>query len=327
MRARWIRLTLSIGLAVVLLVLLIRSASIDGSQLWEVLRQPGVTALALILVASGAHIWLGAAKWRLALETISPVARRNAQPGFYMFYSALAAVLAPVLTVYITSIVVREIATRHHHRVPILGSATSVFEQLFDVFVLILFLVPTAISVLAGLGAGSWLGTGVLTLFAGWAILWTSVPWLDRRLGRLSHWAGKRRWLRRIPLATLAPLLDRRIATRMYVLASLRYGAMLIRAVVIAVAAGFAVPIFDIIRAFTAVQASQVVSATPGNLGIAEWTWSGSLVLLGYDFTTGGYLALAVRVLSYASIVAVTSLAAIPFLARSVTASRRRDQT
>lgn len=326
MKGRWIRLSLSLGLAALLLVLLVRSASIDGSRLWEVLRQPGAGALGVILLTSLAHIQLGAAKWRLALEKTSPVARREARSGFYFFYSALAAALAPLLTVHITSVLVREIATRHHHRVSVLGSATSVFEQLFDVYVLALFLVPTAVSVLGGVGPAAWIGTAAMTLIVGWGLLWAAMPRLHRRAGRLASWTQGRRWVRHIPVATLAPLLDRRIATGMFVLAGLRYIAMLVRATVIAAAAGFAIPVFDVTRAFTAVQASQVVSATPGNLGVAEWTWSGALVFLGHEFSTGGYLALSVRVLSYASMVAVLLLAAIPFLTSAAPGSRKHER-
>ncbi|MDX1402341.1 MAG: hypothetical protein R3245_10490, partial [Kiloniellales bacterium] len=108
-------------------------------------------------------------------------------------------------------------------------------------------------------------------------------------------------------------------------LSLIRYLTILARVIVIAWAANFAFPIVDLVYGHTVVQSAQLAAVTPGNLGLAEWTWMGALSYLGHGLATIALFSLTVRIVSVASYVVVSCLISICLLGPDLWARSRRS--
>lgn len=321
MRVRLIYSGLALLLAAALLVTLVRASGVSATELWALLRRPTAAYLIAIVLTSLVHMGCSALKWRAVMRRVAPAESEAAGLRFFFFYSCLGGGLAQFLTVHASSLLVRGLATRLHHRVPFSrGAATSIYEQAFDVVVLVVVGLTTAAALALGWGLGSWLGLVAASLvaaalglvwLAGSATRLFALPSAASPeaslLGRIKQWLG---------LCIGLGVVERRLVLRLYALSLVRYIAMFVRALLIAQAVGFVAALADVALAFPIVQAAQIVALTPGSLGIVEWTWSGALVAMGHDFTDAVGFALTLRVLSYASILAVLAGAALAFILR-----------
>ncbi|NNG04455.1 MAG: hypothetical protein HKM95_10195, partial [Inquilinus sp.] len=68
-------------------------------------------------------------------------------------------------------------------------------------------------------------------------------------------------------------------------------------------------PWLDVAFGFAIAQASQIAGITPGNWGIAEWSWTGALVALGHGLSLAAGFALALRVVSFLGVLVVLAAA------------------
>lgn len=296
-----------------LLYLLVNYSGLTTEDLTPLLKSPSVLALCGILAASFGHMTCSALKWHLIVRRIAPAQANQAGHTFFLFYTTLSAALAQFVMVHLASLLVRGLAMRIHHRVPFVhGAATSIFEQLFDVYVLLLFAICGVIAWYAGLTPASWPAVVIIVVVAGWFALFLTLRMLQ--LHSITY-QGSYRILRSIAgwLTTCRSfdLLDAHLVLRLYGLSVLRYFFMALRMFIVVVAVAPAIDLFDAVIGFTVVQTSQLIAVTPGSLGITEWTWAGYLSLLGYSTTDATAFSLALRILSYASILAVLCLAGL----------------
>jgi hypothetical protein len=203
------------------------------------------------------------------------------------------------------------VVARYAAGTPVLeGALASAVEQAFDVLAFSLLLLPTlAVSALvfAGFGAGfgTWAIVAALTLGAAFLLLGLgSVRRLTRTLGLGRYTAGA--------FDAIAGI-DAPLQRRLLWLSLLRYGAILARVLIVAEVADFAIPLVHLVYAHTVVQAAQLASVTPGNLGLSEWTWLGALGFLGHDVAVVVIFSLTLRVVSVVSYALVSGLAAAYF--------------
>ena len=319
MRRRLVYSALALLLAAVLLLALVRAAEVSAGELWAALSRPTAPYLAAIVLASLVHMGCSALKWRTVMRRVAPAESDAAGLRFFMFYSCLGGALAQFLTVHLSTLLVRGLAARLHHRVPFArGAATSIYEQGFDVLVLLIVGFATAAALALGWDLWAWLGLVAVSLLAVAAGLgWLAGAAAQRAAG------GSGSVRRHLPFGRLGRWLDQcldsgvleaRVLFSLYGLSLLRYLAMFARALLIAHSVGLAAPLADVTLAFPIVQASQIIALTPGSLGIVEWTWSGVLVAMGHGFTEVVGFALALRILAYASVLVVLAGAALAFV-------------
>ncbi|MCB9948065.1 MAG: flippase-like domain-containing protein [Rhodospirillaceae bacterium] len=302
------------------------AASLDtgGADLWELLRGIPVWAWAALVALTAAQFLISAVKWTLVTRRLFPEDR--AVPGIaaVTLYTAVGAVLGIFVTVYVGTVASRALAMRLLHRRGVgRNAAATVLEQGFDVAAMACFAVAAAAVLFLGIG---WIWLVVLPpLFAmaGGALLLRSrhvVAWLRARL----RGAGSAR-----DADTMTTAVDRLLTARMVAVllgaSGLRFLVLALRVVVVVLAIGQTVPLMDVTLAFPLVQASQLASLTPGNIGIAEWTWVGLLMFQGGTLETAGAFALVLRLAGLAALGATTGLLAAILLVRRVQGAHGRN--
>lgn len=256
----------------------------DLQALWRALSTHPIEVLALALVTSTMQFALSAWKWRLVFERVDPSAAARLRFQSYFFYSAISAFAANFLVPYVAAALIRGAAARWRFGGRFVhGAAASGYEQLFDV---IAFVVPglVAVALLALSAPLSAVATGAIVSLP----LLVAFAFLSRvRAAAVARLLPKRNWplLPQIHAALLqgtqSGLDHPAVAGRLMLASVLRYLIIGVRSVGIAL---LLVPTFHIsaaLAAFALVQLSQLAAVTPGNLGVAEWSWTGAGVLFG----------------------------------------------
>lgn len=295
--------------ALAALALLVDFAGPRFDEFGERLVSVGPGTLLLACLASLVQIAISACKWQMVLASIS--ADPVKLPGFRLslLLAGLAAVAAQFLPLVVATPVLRSVAARYATGMPVVdGALASVVEQAFDVLAFSLLVVPTLVVfslALAGFGVGFSGWMTVAAIFVGGTFLLLGAG-PERALGRLvRRFRRAERWA--AVLQAMAGI-NAGLQRRLLCLSLLRNGAILARVIAVAAAAGFALPVVHLVYGHTIVQASQLAAVTPGNLGLAEWSWVGALGYLGHDTAIVAILALTLRVVSILSYILVAGL-------------------
>ncbi|SMC13973.1 hypothetical protein ROA7745_03835 [Roseovarius aestuarii] len=305
-------------LSLILVICAVVWSGLDLRNLLHRLIEAPHWLLLCFIVLTGIQITISAIKWRIVVNQLTP---ETSPPGFSFFLtcSSASALLSQLLTTYVSSVVVRGWAGRRFHGIPITrGAGSSVFEQLFDVVVLMCIAIGTLITWIVGGGALTWVL--FVTLFVVLGMLASTrlnhiIPVLRQLHPKLSGHEAL------LDDCGIARICSGPTVSALYGLSVLRYLVMLARAPLIVIALGYSISSLDAAQGFTIVQTTQLAAFTPGNLGLQEWGWSGVLAFLGYGFEKPLEFALALRVMGLTSMIIVTPLLMAPvFSARKAMA-------
>lgn len=232
--------------------------------------------LMLVLVATAASAALGGEKWRLAEGALSGrrPTRRQA-----IALSAMGTALGQVMPAPIASALVRGVGVRIRHggggrR----GALASVWEQLFDIAVFVLFLGPAAAAVLTQDWRFFVLGAPIV------AVLVDCLVGPGADLGR-----------RYLPGA--ATLLDTRLCLSLYRLSLLRFVLLTVSILGVAATIRSSIPPVALAAAIPPVGVATVLSFVPAGLGVSEWTYVVVLSLSGVAKLESAAFALMTRLL------------------------------
>ena len=276
--------------------------------LQRLIETPHWLILCFVLL-TGIQIAISAIKWRIVVDQLTP-GQGPQEFSFFLACSSASALLSQLLTTYVSSIVVRGWAGRRFHNMPVTrGAGSSVFEQFFDVIVLMCMAVATLVTWLVGGGAMVWVFLTGLSILIG--LLCSTqlnhfVPMLRNLHPKL---AGHRMLQDDVGLARIC---SGPTVVALFGLSVLRYLVMLVRAPLVVLALGYSISTLDAAQGFTIVQTTQLAAFTPGNLGLQEWGWSGVLAFLGYGFEKPLEFALALRVIGLSSMIVVAPLLLAP---------------
>lgn len=315
-RRLWLLAAGQAALGIFALAALLWLAELDGATLRETLGRPGVPAWAGLVALTWVQIACGAEKWKRVMARIAPAEADPMPTGVPMLVTALVAVVAVVLPLYAAAPVVRGLAQRMIGGGRFVhGAAGSMYEQAFDVAVLLAMTGPGALALLGLVDATTWAAASAAALVAvggaAWLIAGGLGRWLAHETVPSEHLGGGRlRRLRTLPGAwARLGLLDRRLVLTLYGLSVMRYGAMLGRAGLVVWAAGLPVTVPDAAVGFAVVQSLQILSLTPGGLGVIEWGWTGALMALDHPAVVGVQTGLTMRALNTAAYTIVLVLA------------------
>ena len=255
------------------------------------------------------QLFISSVKWRMILERV--VSDKSSRPGldFYMTSSAASAVFSQFLPAYVCSIAVRSFAAKRLHGISVTTAATtSAFEQFFDLMILLLMAMATALVWVAGWGANAWIlaTLAIMTLGLGLTVL------LPRFLGLLRIISGIHPRLKAIGIMmdsnSAAQVLNGRLFATLYLLSLARYLTMAVRPFLLVVALKFDMVWFQAIQCFILVQTTLIASLTPGNIGLQEWGWTGVLSFVGMAPDVAAEFALMLRIFGIVSILATVAI-------------------
>lgn len=291
------------ALAIALLVWVVRFADIGGEDFAETLEQHWLLLVFAALVSVGMQSWLSAFKWEMLHDAANVGEPIRGGRTKLTLYSTLAILLAQLLPASIAVPMVRGLATRLDMAGSFTrGAAITVYDQLFDVGVLVLVVI-----VCAGL---FWLGfspklslIGAILALAVALVLATPFFSFIKPLRLASalvpqRLPGMQRVASSLVYAHNRGLDSPEVAANLLRLSILRYLAIGSRSVAALLIAVPALSWANAAWGFGIVQSSALLALTPGNMGITEWGWAGVGVLL--EQQTGSFVIaiLALRVLT-----------------------------
>lgn len=216
--------------------------------------------------------WSGAHKWALWARGLHGEVGAEPVPGFFLRHFAWQNWAGQFVPPSLAIILGRSWASRHmpgmNWRA---GAGNAFYDQLME-FVLLSSLLPAAVLILYFHESAFIWGPLALAGLAGASLLiWLLRGWLPKRLApflaSLLWWSAVRVVLVVVRLVAGAPALGLDID-----------GALIVAAA----------PVVALVM---------VIPLTPGNLGIAEWSWVGVLVYGNADAMSAGLMAVGFRIL------------------------------
>ncbi|MES9934829.1 MAG: lysylphosphatidylglycerol synthase transmembrane domain-containing protein [Sedimenticola sp.] len=279
----------------------------------------------LILFSIFLHHYIMAVKWRFVSVELAGDSR---QPLiFYYGYVVLSSVIGQVIPHYVGSVGVRAVAMKFHgvssaRR----GAAFSVYDHLFDLFVLGVLIVP-AVSYIFG-----WIElwhaaaiSAVVFVLAG-AVL---VVHMERAfdlmlvvLKRVLDLFGSRKAAdydlkARIP----ERVFEREVVLKLIFLSLLRYFNLVLFGFLIALFISVDIELLEMVMLTPLAQLATILTITPGGLGTMEWTWIGMLPQIGHSYQEASVYALFHRLVGVGGLL-LLGLLSFPAIAL---ARRNRD--
>lgn len=298
MKAIWYILPLVVALA--LLGGLWAATDVAWADIAEVFATLEPLPLVGVFLCILALVTLSAVKWRMVMEALG-----EAPQGWsvYLFYTSLGAALSLVFVIHVSVPMARALGTKLHLDRPIAtGVGASVYEQVFDVLVLLVFTLPAIAMFFWGLSVSSalWLA---LACFAGGGVLLIT-------LLNATRLTTARLIPRLAPILSSAALTAPRFIARIYMISVARYVLLMVQAFLVLVATNLPISWPDFGSAFALVQLSKLIAITPAGLGVAEITWSAILSSMGYPAGDALKFVIANRATSSAALLAVFVLIA-----------------
>ncbi len=319
-QARVIRTGISILTGVVLVGLAFAVFPDLFTALLDGLAAFGLMWWLAILALTFAITCLTAFKWRIVARGSVEVNRGSFAD--YVSFVSISAVAALILPRQLGVVGSRAASLKHNRIADIPKGLHIVISDLMsDMVAPVALFIPSLLFV-AGIVSGAVAATAsvaILVLFALTAPTWQL--WFGILLQRIGHWIRSRfqpEWDSEKAVSATQSFSIQAPYT-VYLLAVVKVVLIILRASLVARAAGLPIGIGMLILAFPLVQFAFLVGVTPAGLGIADWSWIGVLGALGVPLETAAAFALLLRLASTASVVAV---AAVIWVSRRASGTR-----
>ena len=303
---------LSLGLGFFLVWLILRFTEVDIEQIVASFYSLNPFYAGLAITALIIHTLLTAYKWGLVTQKLTP---NNQQPlRFYLFYTTLGSLSMQFMPQYVGMVMVQNLALRVHKISSFSkGFLSVIYDQFFNLLIPLL-LFPTSLLYVLGYISLSvavfvWIATIILVHFVinKWhrrviAFLIRSLIWVKQLK------PGKAKASQPAIATGNDSILDKQFTLNLYWISVVRYLVWIIRGVLIVIAGGFKIKLWAVAFISPIVQLAMLLSFTPANLGLMEFSWIGLLGLFGVPDATAVKFALMQRFLY---IVAVTIILAV----------------
>ena len=303
-RARsWLSAVLAVFIAVILLVWLSQVVGLSGGQIMRVLQENSIALGLVAFVSLFLQAWFSALKWKLFHIQPDDEQREPIKSTRLAFYSSAATLFAQLLPSPLAVPLVRGLATRFDIGGSFArGAAITVYDQLFDVGVLLLVAVLCAF--IFAITGSVFTSVTVAALALASALLlaraiFAAVPLIALARQFVPRWLPASERIR----ASLDNAREEGFDSPETCAALLRYSILRYLAIAARSCVAFliALPTYPIAAAgwgFAVVQSSSLLPLTPGNLGITEWGWAGVEALLGSPAGAVVSAMLALRIVS-----------------------------
>lgn len=281
---------LGVTVAALLTMLLFRVSGISGAELTRLLGRADYRWIAVLLAATAANVFLAGEKWRLVEGAIAgtPPRRRHA-----FAYSAIGTAAGQILPIQLANAAARALGNRYHRgQSAPRGALTSVWEQCFDLLVMILLAVPAA-AALAWADPRLFFALAPVTLLIGGLLLKTALSTI-RRMSQLPMIGRARRLLTAVVDAGLA---DTALAVRLYAISICRAVGLWVMACAVGAAIASPVSAVSLAVCLPFVVLASVLSMLPAGIGANEWSYTAVLVLLGTPLSAAAAWTIVNRLL------------------------------
>jgi uncharacterized membrane protein YbhN (UPF0104 family) len=322
------RVFLSIGsvvLGVILVCLLVKFGKINLRLLLQQVESVSPVAFFKLVLLNGILVYLSTEKWRSIDAALRhPSDSVPSQLESYVL-SSMGMAMGLVLPVQVGMSTARTLGTYTHGRPLKRGTAGTLFEQSFDVLVVVFMAAASGTTWFFKGDALMWMvSAAAMTAFALLAVgpFIGLIRWIATSYNARTA-APQNRILRSLWEIKHSRLLNASMARRLVTLSTIRFGVVVLMAGQTSEAIHANIPLWHMAAAMPFVVMATAIAVTPGGIGVNEFTSTTALNLFGTPLTTAAGWSLANRVLGTASCFAVASFAVFVWGIERISASRK----
>ena len=306
---------LSLALGFFLVWLILRFTEVDLEQIVASFYSLNPLYAGLAISALIVHTFLTAYKWGLVTQKLTP---DNQQPiKFYLFYTTLGSLTMQFMPQYVGMVMVQNLALRVHKISSFSrGFLSVIYDQFFN-FLIPLLLFPASILYVFGYVSLSvalfiWIATIIGTHFIIDRWHRRLISWLIKTLTWLKQLKSGKNKVEKTEIATNNDsILGKQFTLSLYWISVVRYLVWIIRGVFIAIAGGFKMKLWAVAFISPIVQLAMLLSFTPANLGLMEFSWIGLLGLFDVPDASAVKFALMQRFLYVVAVVIMLAVFAV----------------
>lgn len=306
---------LSLALGCFLVWLILRFTEVDLEQILASFYSLNPLYAGLAISALILHTFLTAYKWGLVTQKLTP---DNQQPiKFYLFYTTLGSLTMQFMPQYVGMVMVQNLALRVHKVSSFSkGFLSVIYDQFFNLLIPLL-LFPTSILyvfsyISLSVAVFIWIATIIATHFI-------INKWHRRLIAGLIKaltWvkglkSGKDRVAQTKIATSNDSILGKQFTISLYWISVVRYLVWIVRGVLIAIAGGFNIKLWAVAFISPIVQLAMLLSFTPANLGLMEFSWIGLLGLFDVPDASSVKFALMQRFLYVVAVVIILAVFAV----------------
>ena len=274
---------LSLALGCFLVWLILRFTDVDLEQVFASFYSLNPLFAGLAITALVIHTFLTAYKWGLVTQKLTP---DNQQPiRFYLFYTTLGSLTMQFMPQYVGMVMVQNLALRVHKISSISrGFLSVVYDQFFNLLIPLLLFPASLLYVLKYISLSVavfiWIATIIGTHFIINQWHRRLISWLIKTLTWVKQLkSGKGETPQPAMTTSGDSILSKKFTLYLYWISVVRYVVWMIRGVLIVIAGGFKIKLWAVTFISPIVQLAMLLSFTPANLGLMEFSWIGLLGL------------------------------------------------
>ncbi len=305
-------------LGFLLIVLIIR---FSGTSLKEIVNRIFNTKyyyLILIVAMTFGIISFTSLKWKAVVQDLTQL--QNSIKGYFFCFSAIGTAFNNIVP-HIGNYGLKTLSLKLLHRVPVVTGTLSVFiEQLFDLLVLVLMLIPSSLFFfnIVSLKA-SLIFISIPVILFGVLLLYNYAKLIDiiitgyklifkvaLRLPFL-----KNRFQNDFTLLNNVTSLNRKTVIKLFFYSFFKELSLVARIFIVILSLNMHVSFGAILLTAPLVQILILISCIPGALGTLEAGWFGALMLLGVNKAEIGIFLVVLRVLGEAALISVTIIGSL----------------
>lgn len=306
---------LSLALGFFLVWLILRFTEVDLEQIVASFYTLNPLYAGLAITALIVHTFLTAYKWGIVTQKLTP---DNQQPlKFYLFYTTLGSLTMQFMPQYVGMVMVQNLALRLHKISSVSrGFMSVVYDQFFNLLIPLL-LFPTSILYVLGYISLSvavfiWIATIVGTHFIINRWHRRLIYQIIAALSWVKQLKSRKTQADRTKIDTgKDSLLSKQFTLYLYWISVVRYLVWIVRGVLIAIAGGFKIKLWAVAFISPIVQLAMLLSFTPANLGLMEFSWIGLLGLFDVPDASAVKFALMQRFLYVVAVVIILAVFAV----------------
>lgn len=306
---------LSLALGFFLVWLILRFTEVDLEQIVASFYSLNPLYAGLAIAALILHTFLTAYKWGLVTQKLTP---DNQQPlKFYLFYTTLGSLTMQFMPQYVGMVMVQNLALRLHKISSFSkGFLSVVYDQFFNLLIPLL-LFPTSLLYVLGYISLSvavfiWIATIILTHFI--INKWHRglISFLIKALTWVKQLKSGKAKSNKPEIATgKDSILGKNFTLYLYWISVVRYLVWIIRGILIAIAGGFKIKLWAVAFISPIVQLAMLLSFTPANLGLMEFSWIGLLGLFDVPDASAVKFAIMQRFLYIVAVMIILAVFAV----------------
>ena len=306
---------LSLALGFFLVWLVLRFANVDLEQVVASFYSLNPWYAGLAITALIVHTALTGYKWGIVTQKLTP---DNQQPlKFYLFYTTLGSFTMQFMPQYVGMVMVQNLALRVHKVGSVSrGFLSVVYDQFFNMLIPLL-LFPTSILYVLGYISLSvaifiWIATIISIHFIISKWHRRLILFVIKTLTWLKQLKSKKSQVDRATVDTgKDSVLSKQFTLYLYWISVVRYIVWILRGVLIAIAGGFNIKLWAIAFISPIVQLAMLLSFTPANLGLMEFSWIGLLGLFDVPDASAVKFALMQRFLYLVAVLVILAVFAV----------------